>query len=363
MGHYEERLEQDLASIRANIGDIAAMVQTALEDSMRALLEGDVHVANMTVLRDNRINRASRRIDRQCHAFIAKHLPGAGHLRWISSVIRLNVALERVGDYAVTISRESLQLSSPPRGELPRDLTRLADEAKGTLEESVAAFLEGNADRAASAIPMTERIEDMMDEIYGRLIDAAEDRSPREIVATFVVFSLLKRIADQAKNILEQTVFAVAGERKKTRPFNILFVDTGNNERSLMAQGIARKTFAHAGVYRGAAPEPSAGPDAETVAFLETCGIETEDLSTEKLGTEQHHLQKYDIIICLDEDVSRDISQLPFHTTALTWDVGAVLTEAAPEGADARLHTTYRYLTEQLGELMGLIADRRSAER
>ena len=122
MSHYEERLEQDLAGIRERISDIASRVETALEDSMKALLEGDRHIANMTVLRDNRINRISRRVDGQCHAFIAKHIPGAGHLRWISSVIRLNVVLERVGDYAVTISRESLQLSrsrgSPPPGGL-----------------------------------------------------------------------------------------------------------------------------------------------------------------------------------------------------------------------------------------------------
>jgi phosphate transport system protein len=362
MGHYEERLEQDLGRIQENIRDIAGMVETALRDSVKGLLEGDAHIANMTVLRDNRINRVSRRIDRQCHAFIAKHLPGAGHLRWISSVIRLNVALERVGDYAVTISRESLQLSAPPGGELPRDLARLADESGKTLTQSVEAFLEGSADKAAATIPISERVEDSMDDIYARLIDSAEGRSAREIVAVFVVFSLLKRVSDQAKNICEQTIFAVAGERKKTRPFHVLFVATGNNERGLIAQGIAAKNFAHAGEYRGAAPEPESTPDADTMAFLESCGIPTDGLGTDRLGTEQHHLQNYDIIICLDQDVARHVNQLPFHTTALTWDVDAALADAAPGDAQARRQAIYRYLTEEISDLMGLIADRRSEE-
>ena len=362
MGHYEERLENDLKQIRGNVNRITELVETALRDAMKALLEGNTHVANMTVLRDNRVNRLSRRIDGQCHAFIAKHLPGAGHLRWISSVIRLNVALERVGDYAVTISRESLQLASPPKGKLPRDLANMAIEAQRLLHESVEAFVESNADRAAGMLPMTERIESTMDDIYAELIDAAEDRTPREIVATFVVFSLLKRVSDQAKNICEQTIFAVVGERKKTRPFSILFVDNGNNERSLMAQGIARKNYPEVGIYRGAAPAPTAEPDADVVAFLDSCGIPAEELATEGLGAEQQLLQTHDIVICLQKDVSQHVHDLPFHTTELTWDVDEMLEEHGAEGIEARHQAIYRYLKEQLDELMGLIADRRSAD-
>lgn len=362
MSHYEERLEQDLAGIRERIGDIASRVETALEDSMKALLEGDRHIANMTVLRDNRINRISRRVDGQCHAFIAKHIPGAGHLRWISSVIRLNVVLERVGDYAVTISRESLQLSRPPGGGLPRDLARLGEESRRLLRESVDAFLERNAEKAAALLPVTEQVESGMDDIYGQLIDSAEDRRAREVIATFVVFSLLKRTADQAKNICEQTVFAVAGERKKTRPINILFVDTGNNERSLIAQGIARKRYPQAGAYHGAAPEPSAAPDAATTSFLESCGIDVSGLETERLNTEQHALQHHDIVICLEQGVSQHVAQLPFHTTALTWDVDAALAASAGAGDEGGHQAIYRYLNQEIDDLMDLVADRRSGE-
>ena len=361
MGHYEERLENDLEQIRENVNRITELVEIALRDSMKALLDGDTQVANMTVLRDNRVNRLSRRIDGQCHAFIAKHLPGAGHLRWISSVIRLNVALERVGDYAVTIARESMQLSTPPRGKLPRDLAHMAVEAQRLLKEAIAAFIESNADRAAATIPMTERIEGTMDDIYGELIDASENRTAREIVATFVVFSLLKRTADQAKNICEQTIFAVVGERKKTRPFNILFVDNDNNERSLIAQGIARKNYPDVGIYRGAAPVPAAELGADIAAFLNSCGIPTDDLSTDGLGAEQQLLQTHDIIVCLDKSASKHIHDLPFHTTALNWDVDEMLEENRPEGAEARHQAIYRYLKVQLDDLMDLIADQRSA--
>ncbi len=360
MSHYEQRLEQDLERIHDSIREIAALVETALKDAMRALLDGDTHLANMTVLRDNRINRASRRIDRLCHAFIARHLPGAGHLRLISSVIRLNVAIERVGDYAVTISRESLQMSTPPADQIAHELQRVADESQRLLHEALRAFDAGNAELASATIPQTERIENMMDDIYAQLIDSSESRSPREIVAAFVVFSLLKRISDQAKNICEQTLFAVAGERKKTRPFNILFVDSGNNERGLMAQGIARKSFPWAGQYASAAAKPAESIDAGITAFLDSCGIATDDLSVQRLSSVSTNLQEFDIVIALDETARSELAEIPFHTTRLSWNADAALKALDDDGSELRHEALYRYLKDEIHDLMDLIADRRS---
>ena len=71
---------------------------------MHALLTRDRELAAEVILGDLPINREVRAIDALCHAFVARHLPSAGHLRFVSSVLRLNVELERIGDYAVTIA-------------------------------------------------------------------------------------------------------------------------------------------------------------------------------------------------------------------------------------------------------------------
>ena len=45
---------------------------------------------------------------------LARHLPSAGHLRFVSSVLRIDLELERIGHYAATICREALQLEQRP---------------------------------------------------------------------------------------------------------------------------------------------------------------------------------------------------------------------------------------------------------
>ncbi len=103
MSHFEQRLEADLEAIRDWVWALGSDVEQALRHAKQALLLRDEDLAYATVLGDGPINRKSRACDRMCHAFIARHLPGAGHLREIAATIRVNVALERIGDYAVTI--------------------------------------------------------------------------------------------------------------------------------------------------------------------------------------------------------------------------------------------------------------------
>jgi phosphate transport system protein len=83
MSHLEERLEHDLTEIRDHIAKMGSEVEKALDRAFRALANNDDKLAFKTILSDLPINRHMRQIDRLCHAFIAIHLPSAGHLRLI----------------------------------------------------------------------------------------------------------------------------------------------------------------------------------------------------------------------------------------------------------------------------------------
>ena len=139
MSIYEQRLDADKKEIRDRIAEVGRRVEQAMVDAVHALLTRDEPQAYATMLGDLPINREVRAIDKLCHGFVARHLPSAGHLRFISSVLRMNIALERVGDYAVTICRESVHLKSPPPPDLEGHIRGLADEAITYLRQAVRA--------------------------------------------------------------------------------------------------------------------------------------------------------------------------------------------------------------------------------
>ena len=350
MKHYEERLERDEAEIRDGIRKVAALVETALRNAVHALLAGDRRLANETVLGDGEINRAVRALDHSCHAFIVRHLPSAGHLRLMSATIRTGIALERIGDYAVNISRESIQLSAPPGGRLARSADHMADQVIGMLHDATAAFCEGNAEKAKGIMLLADQVEHELNDVLADLTAEHDARSMKDLFALFVVFSTLERVSDQAKNMCEEAVFAVTGQMKARKVYRILFLDKTNNCQSQMAEAIARKHFPNSGEYKSEGTAPAAALDESMKAFLEERGYDLSHHVPRPFDETAGELEDYHVVVSLDGPITDYLKEIPFPTITLEWDVGE-----APCSADdsaSRLETMYRELSLQVRDLL-----------
>jgi phosphate transport system protein len=355
MSHYEERLENDLIRIRNSVADMAAKVETAVKNAMHALQTGNHKLAAATILADHPINRTMRRIDQLAHSFIALHLPSAGHLRMLSSVIRANIELERIGDYAVTIARESLQLSSPPGGPLAAELDRVGSETRLMLRQSIEALNELNADKARATMVMEEQMENDLDLIYAELMANDQRDAVKNLLTVFAVFTQLKRVADQAKNLCEETVFAVTGNMKAPKVYNILFVDEDNSCQSQMAVAIARKNFPGSGSYTSGGRQPAARLNAAMTAFLERHGVSLEGVTPARLDLTPLELTRQHVIVSLQGPVASYFDQVPFHTTPLEWDIAPAPAQDDSAAVEAWLEEIYRDMAVQIRDLMELL--------
>jgi phosphate transport system protein len=358
MSHYEERLERDLIRIRDEVAKMATRVMEGLRNAVHALLTGDHKLAAHTILADHPINRAMREIDRLCHAFIALHLPSAGHLRLLSAVIRANIALERIGDYAVTIARVSEQLAAPPAGQIAVELERFAAEAQSMLKQAVAAFNELNADVARGTMVMERDMEYDLDAIYAELMSNREPDKVKNLLAVFILFTHLKRVADQAKNLCEETVFAVTGQTKAPKVYNILFVDEHNCCLSPMAEAIARKGFPESGHYSSAGSKPTATLNPAMVRFMGEHGVDLAGVKPRGLNLTHYELAEKHVVVSLQGPVRNFIAELPFHTTGLEWEVGPVADDTMQNFSTDEMETLYRQIAAQVSDLMELLRGR-----
>jgi phosphate transport system protein len=352
MSHLEERLERDLNNIHDRVAKMGAQVQEAIRNAVKALQTGDKKLAYLTVLNDNPINRCMREIDTICHRFIAVHIPSGGHLRLLSSVIRANIELERIGDYAVTIAREGARLSQPPSGGLGRELDRIAGETMNMLQLAIDAFTELNADSAKSTMTMAKEMEHNLDVVYTEMMENDDRNKVEEVLAIFVVFTQLKRVADQAKNLCEDTLFAVTGEQKSPKTFNILFIDEDNSSLSQLAEAIARNNHPSVGSYRSAGRIRAESLNPHLVKFAQDKGLNLNDALpsaieelTPKEIADQH------VIISLQGTIDSYLPRIPFHTSALEWGLGEV-----PEDEDSHEYNSiYRELAILIKDLMELL--------
>jgi phosphate transport system protein len=352
MSHYEERLQRDLDAIRAQVADMTALVETAIVNAMHALQTGTIKLAAATVLADHAINRSMRKIDQLCHKFIALHLPTAGNLRMLSSAIRANIELERIGDYAVTIAREAIQLSAPPSGPMSRELERVGNETKLMLSQAIKAFNQLNPEMAKSTMLMEEQMENDLDIIYPELMENDDRDTVKHLLAIFAVFTQLKRVADQAKNLCEEAIFAATGGTKKPKVFNIMFIDEDNSCQSQIAEAIARKNFPDSGHYSSSGRQPATRLNPATVNFLESHGISVDSNAKPRpIDMTPLQLTTLHVIVSLQGPVKSYFDQIPFHTTPLEWDVGPA-PESDDEAGIKRLEELYRDTAIQVRDLM-----------
>lgn len=346
MSHLEERMETDLNYIRNWLWKIGDEVEAALRSAKTTLILRDSKLAYEVILGDHPINRDSRQCDRLCHTFIARYLPGAGALREMASTIRVNVILERIGDYAVTICREALQLDAPLPEKFSARIDSLADDSIDILSGSRHAFREGNAERAIALMDAVKRMEGRMDGFYDELFAEDDRMDATTMMVIFAVFNIFKRVGDQAKNICDQTVFAVHGVKKLPKTYRILFLDQPGSGIAQLATAIGRKNFPETANFSAATPGVRDPASPALLEFLNETGLPDEDLESERLEALEHDLSDYIVIASLNGAISDYVDKVPFHTAALDWSL--------PEGTDRA--DQYRQLRNNIIELLTLLA-------
>ena len=354
MSHYEQRLENDLEHIRGEVSDLATSVREAVKNSIHALLTANQDLAGATILGDGPINRKMREIDTLCHRFIAVHLPSAGHLRLMSSVIRINIILERIGDYAVTISRELQRIDGSPDKRLAQAIELLANEVQLMLKQAIASFNEDNAELARGTIAMSAQVGNTVAGLYEELLDDQASWSLTERFAVFSVYHRLERIADQAKNLCEQTIFTVSGEGKASKVYQILFLDDDNSCLSQLAEAVARKHFPESGKYVSAAGrEPAETLSGGLKEFMDSHGLDASKAKPKAYEMTPAELNRFHVIVSLKAPVSSYIEKIPFQTTALNWNLTSVPEDCTCSEQDyANIHREFSVLIKDLMMLL-----------
>lgn len=352
MKHYEKRLEQDEEDIRSRTASVAGLVREALKNAVHALLTGNHKLASLTILGDGDINREVRAIDGACHRFIVRHLPSAGHLRQISATIRAVIELERIGDYAVNISRVAAHLSAPPGQRLAAAVENMAAESGDMLERAVQAFVDRNADQANATMIMAKQVERLRAVALSDLTAAREGLPIDDLFAMFSVFGMLERVADQAKNLCEEAVFAATGQTKAQKVYRILFLDRDNASMAPMAEAIARQHFPNSGRYESAASTPAPTLAPEMVAFMSARGGDVSAMTPHKFDKTPLELADYHVVVSLQGPIGNYLKEIPFLSPIVTleWDLAQ-----SPDDADLDYEALYRALSVQVRQLMELL--------
>jgi phosphate transport system protein len=153
-------------------------------------------------------------VEEECLKLLALHQPVAIDLRFIITCLKVNNDLERMGDLAVNIAERAAYLARHPKLALPVDFTRMADQVRTMVRESLDALVRNDPDLARRVIDL----DDSVDRDHRRVFDLLQEVMSRDaavikrVIAVLSSSRYLERIADHATNICEDVIFMSNGE-------------------------------------------------------------------------------------------------------------------------------------------------------
>jgi len=213
----QRHFDEELGKLKEKILKMSSLVEKAIHLSIKALVDRESELAQQIIKSDDQINMLEIEIDEFSLKLLALRQPQAGDLRLITSIMKINNDLERIGDLAVNISERTIELLKFPIVKPLIDIPRMAEIAQGMVKDSLDAFVNRDSKLARSVCERDDKVDNLNDQIFRELLTymLQDPKTIERAVDLILVGRNLERIADHATNICEDVIYIVDGKTIK----------------------------------------------------------------------------------------------------------------------------------------------------
>ena len=208
---FHEELEQ----LEADLQEEGDLVLRALRSALNALARGDDELADEVIGFDDEIDRRYLAIETGVQSLLARQTPVAIDLRLVLAVLRVNLHLERMADYCVTVAKLTklmggLGVSDERIQDSLEDMGRRAEQM---IRVALDAFAERDVEKAKSLNDLDDLIDRANRDAVSDMLLLGNSPEEREYgLRMLVVSRCVERIGDHAVDIGEQIAYLVTGE-------------------------------------------------------------------------------------------------------------------------------------------------------
>src|SRR5271154_856319 len=211
--------DEELAGLKEKILLMGSKVEEAIRLAMKSLVDRDSKLARQIIQSDRDINDLEIEVDEMCHRLLAMHQPVAGDMRFITSAMKINSDLERMGDLSVNIAERALTLNEVAPLKPFIDIPRLANITQEMVKVSLDSLVNRDPKMARQVCERDDEVDNLNDQIIRELISyMLEDRANIKRALDLILVSRhLERIADHATNVAEDVIYMVQGKDVRHR--------------------------------------------------------------------------------------------------------------------------------------------------
>jgi phosphate transport system protein len=206
---------EELDKLEAALQEEGDFVLRALRSALNALARGDDELADEVIGFDDEIDLRYVRIEEGVQSLLARQTPVAVDLRLVLAVLRVNLHLERMADYCVTVAKLTKLMGGldVSGDQILSSLEDMGQRAEQMLRVALDAFADRDLDKARSLQDLDELIDRANRRAVEDVLSLGDSAEEREYGLRMLVISrCVERIGDHAVDVGEQVAYLVTGD-------------------------------------------------------------------------------------------------------------------------------------------------------
>ena len=214
MEHTVRAYDVELDAITSELARMGGLAEAEVADSLRAIANRDVVLAESVIERDARLDALEADIEQKAIRLIALRQPVADDLRRTVAAIKISNNLERCGDLAKNIAKRVLVIAkSGPLTPVTSSIERMGELVAQRLKEVLDALAVRDVGRAVAVWREDHEVDEHYDAIFRELLTymMGDPRMITSCAHLLFVAKNLERIGDHATNIAEVLYFEITG--------------------------------------------------------------------------------------------------------------------------------------------------------
>ena len=206
--------QEELDTLEAAIHEEGTLVLRALRGALNALVHHDIELADEVIAFDDEVDEHYSAIENGIQSLLARQTPVASDLRLVLAVLHVNLHLERMADYCVTIAKlVKLAPVVAPDQMFVDAFEEMGSRAEEMIKVSLDSFAARNLEQAETLVDLDELIDRANRRFVQQVLSFGRDPKLHEWGLRMIIVSrCFERIGDHAVDIGERTAYLVSGE-------------------------------------------------------------------------------------------------------------------------------------------------------
>ncbi|MBI5417177.1 phosphate signaling complex protein PhoU [Candidatus Poribacteria bacterium] len=211
----ERYFDEELKLLKEKILYMGNIVDAMVDNAIDGFKRRQNELLLSVLENEKEVNKLHIEIDDLCIKLMALRQPMAADLRFITAVMKINSDLERIGDQAVNISQNAMELIKLPQEKMLINMDNMSEIVKFMTKGCMEAFVKSDAELAQAVLVKDDDVDNLKAEIFQELLTKLKAGAAVEINIAFELILIsrnLEKIADHATNICEDVIFMVLGK-------------------------------------------------------------------------------------------------------------------------------------------------------